>query len=172
MDFSEGHYGVSLLNDCKYGHSVKDGVIGLTLLKSGVEPNPNADVEVHHFTYALYPHGEGWQEAGTVQEGYKLNQKAYAVAKGAPGTVYSFARPEHRNVILETVKQAEDGQGVILRMYECENARTKTTLHVPARFTQAWVTDLMERIEEAAPLEDGKISLTFRPYEIKTILLR
>ena len=50
MDFSEGHYGVSLLNDCKYGHSVRDGVIGLTLIKCGVEPNPNADVEMHTFT--------------------------------------------------------------------------------------------------------------------------
>ena len=58
MDFSEGHYGVSLLNDCKYGHSVNDGTIGLTLLKSGVEPNPNADVEIHEFTYSLQPHAE------------------------------------------------------------------------------------------------------------------
>lgn len=55
MDFSEGHYGVSLLNDCKYGHSVRDGVIGLTLIKCGVEPNPNADDEDAYLTYALFP---------------------------------------------------------------------------------------------------------------------
>lgn len=48
MDLSEGHYGVSMLNDCKYGHSVKDSVIGLTLIKSGIEPNPTTDQEVHH----------------------------------------------------------------------------------------------------------------------------
>ena len=58
-DVSEGHYGVSVLNDCKYGHSVKDGCIGLTLIKSGIEPNPVTDQEVHTFTYALYPHQEG-----------------------------------------------------------------------------------------------------------------
>ena len=67
MDLSEGHYGVSLLNDCKYGHSVKDGCIGLTLIKSGIEPNPTTDQEEHFFTYALYPHAEGWQQAGTVR---------------------------------------------------------------------------------------------------------
>lgn len=79
MDFSEGHYGVSLLNDCKYGHSVRDGVIGLTLIKCGVEPNPNADVEMHTFTYALFPHAGTWKEAGTVEESYQLNLPAYAV---------------------------------------------------------------------------------------------
>lgn len=84
MDFSEGHYGVSLLNDCKYGHSVRDGVIGLTLIKCGVEPNPNADVEMHTFTYALFPHAGTWKEAGTVEESYQLNLPAYAVRGGQP----------------------------------------------------------------------------------------
>ncbi len=172
MDFSEGHYGVSLLNDCKYGHSVREGVIGLTLLKSGVEPNPNADVEVHEFTYSLYPHGEGWQEAGTVQESYKLNLPAYAVAGGEAGKSYSFASVDKKNVILETVKQAEEGCGTILRLYECENARTKTTLSVPAGVTQAYATNLVEEIEEALPVVDGKVTFTIKPYEIKTILLR
>ena len=64
MDVSEGHYGVSLLNDCKYGHSVKDGNIALTLIKSGIEPNPETDQEEHFFTYALYPHAEGRHGAG------------------------------------------------------------------------------------------------------------
>ena len=76
MDVSEGHYGVSLLNDCKYGHSVKDGNIALTLIKSGIEPNPETDQEEHFFTYALYPHAEGWREAGAVREAYLLNQPA------------------------------------------------------------------------------------------------
>lgn len=119
MDYSEGHYGVSLLNDCKYGHSVLNGVVALTLLKSGVEPNPNADVETHTFTYALYPHGEGWQQAGTVQESYKLNVPAYVLPAGTPGKAYSFASVDKSNDP-ETVKQAENGEGTILRLYECE----------------------------------------------------
>ena len=172
MDFSEGHYGVSLLNDCKYGHSVNNGVIGLTLLKSGVEPNPNADVELHTFTYALYPHGGAWQAAGTVREAYNLNQPAYAVLGGEAGRAYSFASVDRDNVILETVKQAEDGSGTILRLYECENARTRTVLTVPAGVTRAYSTNLMEQIEEELAVEDGKIRFTIMPYEIKTILLK
>ena len=53
IDLSEGHYGVSMLNDCKYGHSVKDSDMELTLIKSGIEPNPVADQEEHYFTKAI-----------------------------------------------------------------------------------------------------------------------
>ena len=172
MDLSEGHYGVSVLNDCKYGHSVRDGVIGLTLIKCGVEPNPNADVEVHHFTYALYPHGETWKQGGTVAEAYKLNQSAYAVSAGTPGKEYSFASVNRDNVILETVKQAESGEGTVLRMYECENSRTKVTLSVPETFTKSYSTNLLEEIEEELPIVDGKVSFTIKPFEIKTILVK
>lgn len=172
MDFSEGHYGVSLLNDCKYGHSVCDGTIGLTLIKCGVDPNPNADVETHTFTYALYPHGETWKKAGTVREAYYLNQPACAVPGGEPGRAYSFASVDRPNVVLETVKQAEDGDGVVLRLYECENGRTKTTLTVPTSFTKAYSTNLLEEIGEELPLKDGRATFTMMPFEIKTILLR
>ena len=172
MDFSEGHYGVSLLNDCKYGHSVNDGTIGLTLIKCGVEPNPNADVEIHNFTYALYPHGETWKQAGTVQEAYNLNQPAYAVAGGEIGREVSFASVNKANVVLETIKQAEDGNGTVLRFYECENGRTKATATVPAGFTKAYSTNLLEEIEEELSVVDGKVTFTIQPYEIKTILLR
>lgn len=172
MDFSEGNYGVSLLNDCKYGHSVRDGVIGLTLIKCGVEPNPNTDVEMHYFTYALYPHAGTWKNAGTVQEAYKLNQRAYTVLSGEVGASCSFASVNAANVILETVKQAEDGNGTVLRLYESQNARTKTVVTVPAGVKAAYSTNLLEEIEEEIPVVDGKITFTIMPYEIKTILLR
>ena len=172
MDYSEGHYGVSLLNDCKYGHSVLDGTVALTLIKCGVEPNPNADVEEHRFTYALYPHGGTWREAKTVQEAYKLNLPAYTVGHGTPGARYSYTAVGPDNVILETVKQAEDGDGVILRLYESENARTKTELVAPERFTHAYSVDLLEQIEQQLPIVDGKVRFTMMPFEIKSILFR
>lgn len=169
MDYSEGHYGVSLLNDCKYGHSVLEGVVALTLIKSGVEPNPNADVETHRFTYALYPHGETWKQAGTVRESYKLNQPAYVLPAGTPGKRYSYAAVDKSNVILETVKQAEDGRGTILRLYECENARTKFTLTVPPTTTQACITNLLEEPQHPLTVTNGQIPCTIHPYEILTI---
>ena len=172
MDFSEGHYGVSLLNDCKYGHSVLDGVIGLTLLKSGVEPHPNADVEVHAFTYSLLPHAGGWQEAGTVQEAYKLNQPAYAVSGGEIGKTASFASVNKHNVILETVKAAENGEGTVLRLYECENARTKVTVKLPEGAKEAYLTNLLEEVEGELNVVDGAITFTIKPYEIVTVLIK
>ena len=172
MDFSEGNYGVSLLNDCKYGHSVREGVIGLTLIKCGVEPNPNADVEIHSFTYSLMPHAGTWKTAGTVAEAYKLNQPAYTVAAGTPGTAFSLASVNRENVILETVKQAENGDGTILRLYECQNARTKTTVTLPEGTTKAYVTNLLEEVEQELPVADGKVTLIVKPYEIVTILAK
>lgn len=120
IDVSEGHYGISLLNDCKYGHSVHNGEMALTLIKSGTEPNPVADQEMHVFTYALYPHAETWRSAETVAQAYFLNQPVRATAGGIAGEAYSLASVDAKNVILETVKQAEDGDGVIVRLYECE----------------------------------------------------
>jgi len=172
MDFSEGGYGVSLLNDCKYGHSVVDGTIGLTLIKCGVEPNPNADVEVHNFTYALYPHQGTWKQADTVGEAYNVNQSAYAVCGGQAGKRFSFAGVNRKNVVLETVKQAESGEGTVLRLYECQNARTKVTMDLPQGVTKAYSTNLLEEVEEELTVENGKVTFTILPYEIKTILVR
>ncbi len=173
MDLSEGHYGVSLLNDCKYGHSVKDSNMALTLIKSGIEPNPTTDQEEHDFTYALYPHAETWRAAGTVAEAYKLNQplkvELHAGEDGPESA--SFAAVEASNVVIETIKQAEDGKGVILRMYESENAYTKTTVTVNADFGKAYVCNLLEEAEQEAQVSGRQIAVTLKPYEVVTLKL-
>lgn len=170
MDFSEGHYGVALLNDCKYGHSVSNGVLSLTLIKSGIEPNPDADVEKHYFTYAIMPHGGGWREGGVVREGYKLNQPAYALAEAAEGLSYSFTSAEPANIVLETVKAAEDGSGTVLRLYECDDALTKASLRLPEGTKRAFKCNLLEEREEELEIDGGRAALTFKPFEIVTIL--
>lgn len=169
MDLSEGHYGVSLLNDCKYGHSVKDSNMALTLIKSGIEPNPDTDNEEHFFTYAIYPHAEGWRAAGTVREAYNLNQPAITVEGGCPGTEVSFASVDKDNVIIETIKCAEDGNGTILRMYESENAKTNVHVTVNKPFAKAYICNLLEETESEAQVEGNQITLTCKPYEIVTV---
>lgn len=171
MDLSEGHYGVSLLNDCKYGHSVKDSNMALTLIKSGIEPNPVTDQEEHDFTYAVYPHAEGWRQAKTVAEAYKLNQPLYAETGAKPGLDCSLASVEASNVILETIKKAEDGEGIVLRMYESENAYTKTKLTVNAEFTKAMICNLLEETESEAAVDGNVIDVTLKPYEVVTVRL-
>lgn len=171
MDLSEGHYGVSLLNDCKYGHSVKDSNMALTLIKSGIEPNPTTDQEEHDFTYAIYPHAEGWRQANTVAEAYKLNQPLYAETGTKTGLDCSFASVEASNVILETIKKAEDGEGVVLRMYESENAFTKTKLTVNTEFKKALICNLLEDTESEASVDGSVIDVTLKPYEVVTVKL-
>ena len=171
-DVSEGHYGVSLLNDCKYGHSCKDGCLALTLVKSGIEPNPITDQEVHHFTYALFPHSEGWQQAGTVRQAYFLNQPMLAVAGGTAGEAVGLASVDAPNVVLETVKLAEDGDGVILRLYESENARTPVTLTWNRPFHSAVACNCLEEETDTVEIDGSNIRFVIKPYEIKTIRVR
>lgn len=175
MDLSEGHYGVSLLNDCKYGHSVKDSNMALTLIKSGIEPNPVTDQEEHIFTYAIYPHGETWRAAGTVAEGNKLNQPVLA-ALGAglypenAGTGrYSLASVDRNNVVLETIKQAEDGTGIIVRMYESENALTKAKLQYNGKMKRVVLCNLIEEELEILTAEGNEIPVVLKPYEVVTL---
>lgn len=172
MDFSEGHYGVSLLNDCKYGHSVKDGCIALTLIKSGIEPNPVTDQEEHFFTYALYPHGGDWREGGTVQEAYRLNQPALCVRGAGEAQTYSLAATEHPNVMLETVKRAEDGDGWIVRLYETDNARTASALRWSRPVSSVEECNCIEEPVAPAACENGRIPFVIKPYEIKTFRIR
>ena len=173
MDISEGHYGVSLLNDCKYGYSAKDSNIALTLIKSGIEPNKTADQEEHVFTYALYPHKEMWSAAGTVQEAYKLNQPAYATKGELKNTGKSFISTDKDNIIIETVKSAENGDGIIVRLYDCENSLTKATL--------TFAEGMLESVEECNLMEEkeadieacgNSFTVSVKPYEIKTYRVR
>lgn len=172
MDISEGHYGVSILNDCKYGHSVKDSNIALTLVKSGIEPNKTADQEEHEFTYAIYPHAEGWRMGGTVEEAYKLNQPLLVKTGTQFLKEYSFASVSHSNVVIETIKRAEDGNGIIIRMYESENAYTKTKLMVNNGFKEAYICNLLEEEAYRADTEENIIYVVLKPYEVVTVKVR
>ena len=174
VDVSEDGYGVSLLNDCKYGHSIDEKGMALTLLKSSSHPNPVADIEVHEFTYSLMPHVGGWREAGTPEQAYRLNVPVLT-AKGAGGAEVQqpFAAVENENIIIEAVKQALNGEGTIVRLYECYGRRTtgaKLNLgFIPAC---AEVCNLMEQPIEKANVAGNVIAFDMKPYEIKTFILK
>lgn len=167
MDISEGHYGISVLNDCKYGHSVKDSCVGLTLIKSGIEPNKTTDQEIHIFTYALYPHSGSWS-ADTVQEAYKLNVPLYA--KAGKGEENSFVSVDKDNIMIETVKLAEAKDGIIVRAYDFENAREEAAFTFQKKIKKAFSCDLLENEEEELAVQDGnQVKALIKPYEIKTL---
>ena len=173
-DVSEAGYGVALLNDCKYGHSIDESGMALTLLKSSVEPNPEADQEAHRFVYSLMPHAGGWREAGAADMAYRLNVPAFAAkAAGKNGALAPFATVDAPNVTIESVKGAQDGDGVIVRLYECFGMRCCVRLALGFAPKEASVCDLLERpIEESLDRDGERVTFNLKPYEIKSIRLR
>ncbi len=172
VDVSEDGYGVSLMNDCKYGHSIIDSEMKLTLLKSATSPNPDADREYHEFTYSLYPHQGSWKEANTVNMAYSLNCPLYCrmidAHEGSLPAEMSYISVNSPNVIIEVVKQAEDGNGTIVRMYECHNRRTTVSARTFKDIKSIWECDLMENSLNEIPHEKNSFGFEIKPYEIKT----
>ncbi|MCU0510030.1 MAG: glycosyl hydrolase-related protein [Anaerolineae bacterium] len=169
-DLSEGGYGVSLLNDCKYGHDIRDNVIRLTLLRSPTLPDREADQGEHRFAYSLLPHAGGWQEA-TQREAYALNDPIIAVsgAGGKARALPPLARCDSLNVIIETVKRAEDGNGLIVRLYEGQRKRGVARLAMGFPVREARLTNLLEEDGEALRVEGNVVELALRPYQIATV---
>ncbi len=169
IDVSEGHYGVSLLNDCKYGHSVHGGEMALTLIKSGIQPHPTTDQEEHIFTYALYPHAEGWKQGNTTRESYFLNQPVQSFSRKADTPSFCLAEVDKDNLILETIKRSEDGKGYILRIFENDKSLTKGTVTFHKEFTKASLCNLREKVIEELPCSGQTVQFTAKPFEIITI---
>jgi alpha-mannosidase len=173
VDLSEGGYGVSLLNDCKYGHDIRDNVIRLTLLRSPTLPDPEADQGEHRFAYSLLPHAGGWQD-GTQAEAYALNDPII-VATGSGGKaagLRSLVRCDSPNVVIETVKRAEDGNGLIVRLYEGQRKRGTVRLVMGVPVRSARLTNLLEEDGERLAVEGGEVVLALRPYQIATVKLQ
>lgn len=177
IDLSEPDYGVALLNDCKYGHRAEGGVLDLNLLRSPSYPDPEADRGEHTFTYSLYPHPGDHVQAEVYKRGYELNVplQVVAVPEGSAAEklaeTFAFLSLDHPNVMVEAVKQAEDGEDLIVRLYETAGTRVHTALRFGCEAREAWQSDLMENKLEAMPVEGNEIRLTFAPFEIITLRL-
>lgn len=173
VDMSEGDYGVALLNNGKYGHSLRDTTLGISLLKSGVFPDPEADRGIHSFTYSLLPHSGDWRDAQVTQRAYELN--APVRVSTAPARLRgssAFLELDTDHVIVETIKVAQDGDGLIIRLYECHNQRGKLQLRFARPVASAELTNMLEEALGAAEVQDGAVVLNVRPFEVKTVRVR
>jgi len=190
-DISEAGYGASLVNDAKYGYSAHGGTLGLTLLRAPVFPDPFADEGEHEFTYALYPHAGDWR-AGTVAEGHDLNNPLVAVAVPAdpdasasagtaPGAAAAAWRPERSFIACDTpslrlasLKRAEDGDDLVLRLYDAHGARGTARLTFDVPIAAARACDLLEEplSDDDARVDDGRLAVPFSPYGVTTWRLR
>lgn len=172
-DISEDGYGVSLLNNCKYGYDIKDGVMRITLIKSPIDPYPKADKGVHTFTYSLYPHEGDWRDAQTHRMGYSLNSPLYSklTSSNNSGNLpkeFSLIKIDKENVVIETIKKAEDSQYMIIRAYECFNRRTKVIASLYKELKSIYECSLMEENLLEIEFDKNHFSFEIKPYEIKT----
>jgi alpha-mannosidase len=169
-------YGLSVLNQDKFGYDAVGNVLRLTLLRSPTWPDPDADQGHHHFHYALYPHAGTWKDALTVRHGWEYNYPLQAVVTtahaGSLPAEHSFASVSPENVVLTAVKKAEDANGLIFRVYEWAGKATTAEFHVPPGATGATVTNLMEQPEgDALKVEGDVVRVPIKAYEILTILV-
>ena len=173
VDLSEHGYGVSLLNDCKYGYSANGSTLELTALKRPTEPNPDADEGKHVFTYALLPHAGSLQQAGVIREAYSLNQPLDAVPvtgeKGNLPQICALVSCDADNVVIETVKKAQDGDSMILRLYEAFDSRGTVTLKLADGFREVWLCNLMEKEERKLDFDGKNVKIPVKNFEIITL---
>lgn len=174
-DLGDDRYGVSLLNDCKYGYDSSPNCLRLTLLKSPVWPDPQADRGQHSFTYCLYPHDNSWQVAETVRKGYEVNLplivREFPNEKGqnnqqlSPET--SLLDLSAKNLILMALKPSEDDKNTyILRCYECHGEESELKIKGELNLAIASSTNLLE-------IPEGDRELTsFSPWQIKTLKIQ
>jgi alpha-mannosidase len=158
--------GFALLNDSKYGHRAKSGLISLNLLRAPTYPDPTADRGSHAFSYAFTPFATG-DLAKVIREGYRLN---HPLLPAAGADLASVASTTDAAVVVETLKPAENGNGAIVRMYESLGRTATTALRTTLPHVSATETDLLERpvpSTESLDLEH----LEFGPFEIRTIHL-
>ncbi|MBE6835140.1 MAG: alpha-mannosidase [Ruminococcaceae bacterium] len=167
-DISEPRFGAAILNDCKYGISIRNCNLCLSLHKGGTHPDGSGDKGVHKLTYSLLVHNSGYCAEEVVQPAYELNIPAFAVKGKAE--LRQFASISKPNIIAEAVKPAEDDSNAfIVRLYECEGSKTNADICFSSPVSRAALTNILEDEKETAGITENSVSLCFEPFEIKTL---
>jgi alpha-mannosidase len=172
-----GNYGVSLLNDCKYGFDVKNSVMRITLLRSPKSPDPNADMGKHAFTYALFPHAGDWQTSRTIQKAHELNYPCRVYFPGShagtqPNSQSFVNLSENPGVLLTAYKKAEDRDAFILRLVEYYGQTGPLKINFSQSIFGAREVDLMENLGQPVTFQDKILTLEMKPFEIKSVEIR
>ena len=172
-DLSEGDYGVSIINDCKYGYSIEDNVMKISLLKAATYPNPEADRGINEFTYCLYPHRGRVEHSDTVKQGYLVNMPLEAsLVSRASGTIcdsFSFVQSDNDSVVVETIKKAEKDNSVVVRMFETFNSKAEATISTGFDFKEVYACDMLENNETLLKHSGRNVKVKLGNFEILTL---
>ncbi len=173
-DLGSGQHGMSLINDSKFGYDGAGNVLRLTLLRSPLSPDPDADRGHQHFTFALYPHSGDWKQAMSVRHGYEFNYPLAAMQVemhgGEMSSERSFVSVDADDVVLTAMKKAEDTHALIFHMYEWAGKSASVQVSVPQGATAAVETNLLEQGDEhPLALVGDKVTVPIHAYEIVTV---
>lgn len=169
VDLSEHGFGVSLLTDCKYGYHTLANTMHITLLRSPKVPDPEADMGEHEFAYAVYPHAGCWQDAGLVSEATHFNVPV--VWTRTNDQPRSFFAVDDDNLVLDTVKRAEDSDALVLRLYEAHGARGVARLKVDLPVQRAVLCNTLEDEGEPLNLNQGVVKMAYQPHQLISVML-
>lgn len=190
----DGGHLVAVMNDGKYGVNVSENSIRLTLLRAPLVPDMSADKGEHEFVYSVYTYAGNLTNSKLLSEAYDLN---YLPVVSDETVMYNLSDEEngntdvtdnsaentaasglfwvsHKNIVIETVKPSDKYEdGVILRIYEAMGMATvDTIISIPLSVPAAYETDMLEDNETELEIRNGRITLSFGSFEIKTVLLR
>lgn len=171
-DISEEDYGVSILNDCKYGYGASGSTMTISFLKCGTFPNPEGDQGMHTFTYSIYPHKGGFKRGGTINESYLLNRPLKALSSNGQGSLpkeFSYVSCDAENVIIETIKRSEDKMGDIVRLYDAWDMKSTPTLAFAKNIKNAYLCNMLEETEEELQHDKNTVTVNVSNFEIVTI---
>ena len=169
-DLSESDYGAAIMNNCKYGHAFADNDLCITLMRGPVCPDPTGDIGEQDFVYSFYPHPGDWSASDVTNLSRVLNDPLSAVfcAEGKGRPARSFFAVSDKNIVIDAVKAAQDGRGVIVRLNETQKKRGKATLTLPFTPQKAYTCDLMEKNEGEIAFSGNRIAFTCKPFEVLT----
>lgn len=171
MDISDSSYGVSILNDCKYGHSAKGNIIKLTLLKSPKFPDYAADMGEHTFTYSLLPHTGNVVEGTTIEQANLLNMPPLVIKGKSSEENKRLFKVDSKNVNIDAVKVCDNGDGVIIRMHECCGGKANVSITSDYGIKTYAPSDLLEN-SIGDTVNSNTIAAHFDPFEIKSFIVK
>lgn len=173
VDLSETGYGVSLLNDSKYGHDIKDSTMRLTLVTGAIDPDPNADRGEHTFTYSLLPHKGSYLDARTAEEAWDLNNPS-RIFEGENLDVEPFLKvASEGTVFIDAFKKADSEEGYVIRLHDHTGGRRQVRLDLLFDAQTITETNLVEKkLGESQVIQNNQLEFTLNPFEIKTFLVK
>ncbi len=176
LSAKDGSFGVSILNDCKYGwDKPDDSTLRLTLIHS---PNDiEKDMGRHELTYGLYGHKGDWRAGQTIPQAARLNQPLMAfVTVAHPGTLgkrFSFLRVNTPQAVVRAIKKAEKTDEIIVRLQEAHGMPVRDVgLSFAMPVVAAREVSGVERPIGDVEVRGGLLAVDLGPYQPRTLAVK